>query len=72
MYHCHIHFYLIGHQHSAFEIIKGISPLEHFTHEFLESDELEEALAARADVIFVDLQDIDVKTAMGQLTAGSG
>ena len=38
MYHCHIRFYLAGHQNQVFEIIKQILPLKHFTHIFSESD----------------------------------
>lgn len=48
MYHCHILFYLIGYQHKVFETVKEMSPLTHFSHEFLESDKPEEALAAKA------------------------
>lgn len=53
MYHCHVHFYLTGPKCRAFEIIKEMPPMEHFTHEFVESDKPESALAAGADVIFV-------------------
>lgn len=70
MYHCHIHFYLIGHRCRIFEIIKGMSPLEHFTHEFFESDKPENALVAKADVILADLQDMDAKEALRMLTLG--
>ena len=63
MYHCHIHFYLAGHSCRAFELIKEMSPLEPFTHEFSESDEPDEALAAKADVILANLQDMDVMEA---------
>lgn len=38
MYHCHIHFYLVGGLCREFEIIKEMPPLEHFTHEFFERD----------------------------------
>lgn len=38
MYHCHIHFYLTGHRRELFDAVKGMAPLEHFTHEFSESD----------------------------------
>ncbi len=38
MYHCHIHFYLVGGLCREFEIIKEMPPLEHFTHEFLRVD----------------------------------
>lgn len=61
MYHCHIYFYLIGRQKKIGEMIKKISPLEHFTHEFFESSMPEEELTAKADVILADLQDIDEK-----------
>ncbi len=53
MYHCHVHFYLTGPKCRVFEIIKEMSPMEHFAHEFVESDKPESALAAGADVIFV-------------------
>lgn len=68
MYHCHMRLYLTGHPHRVFEIIKEMSPLEHFTHEFLESDRPEETLAAGADVIVADLQGYpDVKEAVRTL-----
>ena len=67
MYHCQIHFYLIGYQSTVFENIKEMSPLEHFTHEFYESDEPEEALAAKADVIMADIRNLNVKEAVQML-----
>lgn len=67
MYHCHIRFYLIGHQCRVFEIIKEMSPLEHFTHEFLESDEPEEGLAAGADVILIDVQELNLVETLKKL-----
>lgn len=69
MYHCRIHFYLLGHQGSVFKIIKEISPLEHFTHEFLESDKPESVLAAKADVILADIQDLDAQETVQMLNA---
>ena len=57
MYQCHIQFYLAGGQCSAFEVIKGMPALEHFVHEFWESDEPQAELMAKADVIFMNLQD---------------
>ena len=50
-----------------FENIKEMSPLEHFTHEFYESDEPEEALAAKADVIMADIRNLNVKEAVQML-----
>lgn len=59
MYHCHVHFYFIGRQERILERIKGMDPLAHFSHAFSTSTCLEEALAAKADVILADLKDID-------------
>ncbi len=56
MYHCHTHIYLTG-SSRLFELRKEMPPLQHFTHEFRESREPEERLAAWADVIVADLQD---------------
>ena len=69
MYHCHIHFYLTGCQHGIFEIIRKIPPLEHFTHEFSGSDVPQAALAANADVIFANLQDMDAREAFQALVS---
>lgn len=57
MYHCHIHFYLTGQSCEVYEIMKTMPPLERFTHEFMESCDPDEALALKADVIFVNLTD---------------
>lgn len=70
MYHCRIRFYLTGRQKKAFEIIKGMETLEYFTHEFTESDMPEAALAAKADVIIADLQDVDVANTLQVLMDG--
>ena len=64
MYHCHIHFYLTGYPCRAFEIIKEMPPLEHFTHEFVQSEDIDGGLAPEADVILVNLQNVDVKEAV--------
>lgn len=69
MYHCHTHFYLTGRKTEVFEIIKEMPPLEHFTHEFTESDMLEERLAAEADVIIASLQDMVEKEMMETLVS---
>ncbi|MBD5136761.1 MAG: response regulator [Lachnospiraceae bacterium] len=70
MYHCHINFYLTGHQCRVFDIIKGMSPLEHFTHEFFESDKPDKTLTAKANVILADLHDVDVKENLQILISG--
>ncbi len=72
MYHCHVHFYLAGHHCKIFEIIKEMSPLEHFTHEFIEDARLSEEPAAASDVIFANIEDIDEKEALRTLITGKG
>ena len=72
MYHCHVHFYLAGHHCRIFEIIKEMSPLEHFTHEFVEDGRLSEESAAAADVIFANVEDMDEKKALCSLISGKG
>ena len=67
MYHCHVHFYLLGRQSRTFEIMKGMPPLEHFAHEYMESSEPEQALAAKADVIIADLHGRDAGEAVKAL-----
>ena len=54
MYRCHILFYLAGEMCRAFEQIKALTPLEFFTHEFLESAAPEVELSSGADVIFAN------------------
>ena len=61
MYHCHIQFYIAGRQCRAFEIIREMPALEHFTHQFAQSGGIEAALVKNADVIIVNLEDMDVK-----------
>ncbi len=61
MYHCHLHFYLLGQQEGVFDIIKEMPVFEHFTHDYMESSEPEEKLAAKADVVFADLRNFDAK-----------
>lgn len=69
MYHCHIHFCLIGPQSGVFEIIKEMSPLDHFTHTFLESDQVDDASVAAADVILANIQNMDAEEALRALSA---
>ncbi len=69
MYHCHLQFYFTGPQCRAFNIIKGMSPLEGFIHEFTESKEPEESLMAKADVILANLHGSNTMAEMGILSA---
>lgn len=70
MYHCRFHIYLAGSQCRAFKIIKEMSPLENFEHEFFESEKLEETHIATADVIFVVFQNENIKDMMQALLQG--
>lgn len=69
MYHCHLRLYLTGCSCNAFSIMKEMTPLDNFTHEFRESQEPAEALAADADVIFVNLTGRDIRDTVAVLTA---
>ncbi len=55
MYRCHLHFYLLSQQKKLLEVLKGMPPLERFTHSFTGSSRLDASLAAQADVILADL-----------------
>ncbi len=67
MYRCHLHIYLTGYQTGIFEVIKETAPLEHFTHEFLESGGPDGNLAAGADVILADLRGTDAEKTLNML-----
>ena len=69
MYHCHVHFYFIGHQHRIMDVVKEMSPLDNFTHEFSEGDVPEAEMAAKADVIFAGLQNMDVEQTLQTLAS---
>ncbi|MDE7312330.1 MAG: response regulator [Eubacterium sp.] len=69
MYHCQIKIYFTGTPCRAFELIRQAVPLEHFAHTFTQSGEPDAALAAHADVIFANLQDIDAGAALSALLA---
>ncbi len=69
MYHCHLRFYLVGRQHGPLKQIKDAAPLPRFTHEFLESGEPEETLAAQADLILADLTEMDAAKTVRTLAA---
>ena len=67
MYHCQVRIYLTGRHLEAFDIIRKMSPLAHFTHECTEGSEIEETLASEADVIFANLQGLEAGKAAAQL-----
>lgn len=69
MYHYHLQFYLVGCQNKIFHTIKEISPLEGFTHTFIESELADVSLGACADVIFADLESMDAREAVKVLAS---
>lgn len=60
MYHCNTCFYLITGQDSLLEKLEEISPLPHFTHEFVKSVGPEQDLLEKADVVIANLCGDDV------------
>ncbi|MDE7244874.1 MAG: response regulator [Oscillospiraceae bacterium] len=54
MYHCHLQFYFIGPQ-QMFELVRGIPPLEAFSHTYSGSESPDPQMAAQADVILAVL-----------------
>lgn len=61
MYHCKLHMKLMGQPCRAFEIIRELPPMEHFTHIF--QDE-------KADVAFVNLQGADAGELLKKAISG--
>ena len=59
MYHCFIHFYLVGFRREESEALKAAPAFPHFAHMFTESSQLDASLSARADVILADIQKLD-------------
>ena len=70
MYHCHVRFYFIGSQPKIYEIIKKVSPQEHFTYEFYDSCQPDSDILEKADVIFADIHDRDAEKTVQMLVAG--
>ena len=56
MYHCHIYFYMITGQNELFTTLKQLSPLAHFTHEYIQSTGTDTAMTNKADVILADVR----------------
>lgn len=67
MYHCKICFYMIAGENVLFTALQEISPLSHFTHEYLRSDSVDETLAGRADVILVDIRKMRMEETVATL-----
>ncbi len=56
MYHCHVRFYFVGQQRGLFNTFKEIAPLDAFSHDFSESDNINSDLLAKADLTIADLR----------------
>ncbi|MDE6568902.1 MAG: response regulator [Lachnospiraceae bacterium] len=67
MYHCHIQFYYVGSEDPVWEVVKGITPLDHFSHAFSNSDRPDAKHAAEADVILVNMENQDVLESLEEL-----
>ncbi|NBI10101.1 response regulator [Colidextribacter sp. OB.20] len=67
MYHCFIHFYLVGLGREESEALTEMPAFEHFVHMFTESTQPDLSLAARADVILADLRKLDDPSAVRAL-----
>jgi len=67
MYHCNLHFYLMGQQGRFFDILKETPPLERFAYSFTESRLPETSLASEADVILADLRGTEAAGTLGAL-----
>ncbi len=61
MYHCQLYINLIGQPCRAFEMIRELPPMEHFTHFFQDGS---------ADVVFVNLQGADAADMLKKVTSG--
>ena len=71
MYHCHVTFYLLGRDKALFDAVRAMPPLERFTHAFTESEEPDDALCAKADVVVADVRGTDAFTVLDRvLSAG--
>ncbi|MDE6748699.1 MAG: GGDEF domain-containing protein [Lachnospiraceae bacterium] len=69
MYHCHICFYMITGQNELFTTLKQLSPLTHFTHEYLQSESTDASMTNKADVILADVRQMDVEETLAFLVS---
>ena len=70
MYHCQLHYYLIGRGCRAFELIQELPPIEHFSHVFSQSGAPKKELTARADIILVNLEELEPIPVLEEVAAG--
>lgn len=67
MYHCSICFYMITEQNGLFAILKQMPQYLHFSHEYVQSVEAEEALTEKADVILADVRRMNAEETLAFL-----
>ncbi len=67
MYHCHVCFYITGCQGPFAKIVRSMVAPDAFDYEFAESEHLKEDAAAKADVIFADLSNLEAEKAVQEL-----
>lgn len=70
MYHCQLHYYLIGRGCRAFELIQELPPMEHFSHVFSQSGAPKKELTTRADIILVNLEELEPIPVLEEVAAG--
>lgn len=64
MYHCCLKIYFIGIEKTIKEVIQSISPMEHFSHEFLESEKAEKELLSWADIVLMASHHVSIEEAV--------
>lgn len=61
MYHCHVHFYLLGNTCELFDNIELLPAPKQYTYAFSKSETVHQALVQGADVILVNLVHMDAR-----------
>ena len=67
MYHRDINFYLIGNRCNELEIVKKMAPLDKFRHKFEESSNVEVSKLLNANVIILNLVNVDTTKLLSQV-----
>lgn len=70
MYHCHLHIHFAGPACGAFDVIRGMPPLERFTHAFSQGESLEQA--PEAELVVANLSGLAPEGAAAALSALGG
>lgn len=67
MYHRDINFYLVGNRCNELEIVKKMAPLDKFRHKFEESSNVEVSKVLNANVIILNLVNVDTTKMLSQV-----